>query len=172
MGDKCGYADTTTGEPCKWNEAEKGPCPWHSEEADEDAGKGGTLLEQDNSIKDLIAGALQNGSTIAEACAEAGLAVRTYYDWRDRGKQDQSDGEDTIFAQFLQETTRARRRAGEMDRERLREKCRETDDTRTWFKLHMRQYGDSYGDEDTDMRDGTQVILHESAESYEDAIKN
>jgi transposase-like protein len=171
MSDLCGHEDTSSGEPCKWNEAEKGPCPWHSEEADEDAGMGGTLLEQDPSVIDIIEAQLQNGDTVAKACA-GDISEDQYYDWRRKGRKHKNENKDTIFANFFNATRRARKEAGQMDNDRLRAECRENGDTRTWYKLHIKQYGDMYGDKDTDMRDGTQVILHESAESYEDAIKN
>jgi hypothetical protein len=36
----------------------------------------------------------------------------------------------------------------------------------------MNQYGDAYGDEDTDMREGTEIVIHESESTYRDAIEN
>jgi len=161
--DVCGSTDTSSGDPCQFSPADS--CPWHNEDKNPDSRN--TELEDDHSIVDLVAGQLQNGDTVPEACAEANISEDQYYSWRRRGLED-----DGIFAKFRKETARARKTAGKRDRERLRRECKENGDTRTWFKLHMNQYGDTYGDEDTDMRDGTEIVLHESEDTYTAALEN
>lgn len=161
--DICGCEDTTSGDPCQFTPGDS--CPWHNTDKPAQNGRE-TILEKDPSIIDLIAGCLQNGDTVPEACAEAGISEDSYYRWQRKGKQ-QDEG---IYADFRKEAARARRIAGKRDREELKRACRDSDDTRTWLKLHMNQYGDVYGDEDTDMRDGTEIILHDSAESYREAV--
>lgn len=143
MGDdKCG-AETTSGDPCK-NPAES--CPWHGEDAHAEPRK--TLLEEQPEIKELVVGELQNGATVPEACSEAGVTKRQYYAWRRRGEE----ADKGVFRDFRDETTHARRIASREDRRDLKAKCKENDDTRTWYKLHHDQYGDTYGEEEQDSR--------------------
>lgn len=147
MTEECGYEDTASGKPCKWNESEKGPCPWHSDEGD--ANTRNTVLEDQPEVKEIIVGELQAGATVPEACAEAGIRKSAYYEWRKRGREEDSAN---IFSEFVDETTHARRIASKQDRNRLKDKCIENNDTRTWYKLHHDQYGDSYGQEEEEER--------------------
>jgi len=163
--DICGSTDTTTGDPCSrdagWGrDADSGPCIDH---VDSNAGTGRRCeLKQDESIIDLVAGELQNGATVPEACAEAGIGTSSYHDWRRQGEADEADA---VFVEFLEETTRARRVGAKRDRERLKELIAETGDTRTWYKLHHDQYGDSYDEEggDGDAADGVPLVVPETA---------
>lgn len=135
-----------------------------------DGGTGGRRaeLEQHTEIVDLVAGELQNGATVPEACAEAGISARSYHNWRRKGEQRESDGvdaDDDVFVQFLQETTRARRIGAKRDRERLKDLIADEGDTRTWYKLHHDQYGDSYEEEggDGDAAEGIPLVVPEAA---------
>jgi len=165
MTDKCG-AETTDGTPCE-NPAES--CPWHDTDDAPDTGRE-SLLEKRPELTDLIADRLAAGDTIPEACAEVnGMSEKTYYKWRRKAQQDDPKPE---YVEFREETTRARRQAGKRDRAELKQAMRDATDTRGWLKLHMNQYGDAYGDEDTDMREGTEIVIHESENTYTDAIEN
>ena len=159
--DVCGSTETTTGKPCQFSPGES--CPWHNTD---DPPKNGAKGLLDEAMLNLICGCLQNGHTISEACAEAGIGETTYYEWASRGR----DENDTIYTDFAEETARARKVAARNDREELKKACRSEKDLRTWYKLHMNQYGDGYGDEDTDLREGTQIILHDDSKSYEQAL--
>jgi DNA-binding protein H-NS len=140
--DICG-AETTKGTPCK---RKSGSCPWHGDDADAETRK--TLLEERPEIKEIIVGELQNNATVPEACSEAGVSKRQYYFWREKADETDKD----IFRNFRDETTRARRIASRNDRRDLKEKCKESGDTRTWYKLHHDQYGDTYGEEERESR--------------------
>ena len=156
MSDKdiCG-AETTKGEPCQ-NPADS--CPWHGEDATAEPRK--TLLEEQPEIKELIIGELQNGATVPEACAEAGVSTDQYYDWNRRGKENDAK---EVFSEFSKETTHARRIASKEDRRDLKGMCQENGDTRTWYKLHHDQYGDTYGQESEDEREtGGGIEIHVS----------
>lgn len=162
--DICGEP-TGEGEPCQraagWGRDEdSGPCVDH---ADGDGGTGRRcLLRDDPSITDLVAGELQNGATVPEACAEAGISVDQYHDWRRRGRADDSE---ELFSKFSKETTRARRIGAKRDRERLKDLLMENGDTRTWYKLHHDQYGDSYDEEggDGDAAEGIPLVVPDNA---------
>ena len=164
--DICGCEDTTSGEPCQrdagWaRDTDEGYCIDH---ADGDAGTGRkSELEKDESITDLVAGALQSGATVPEACAEAGIGTSSYHEWRRKGD---SDDAPDVFAEFLEETTRARRIGAKQDRERLKELIAQNGDTRTWYKLHHDQYGDTYDEEggDGDTAEGIPLVVPESAQ--------
>lgn len=141
MADKCG-AETTDGTPCE-NPADS--CPWHGEDATAEPRK--TLLEEEPSITELIAGELQNESTVPEACAEAGISVKQYKDWYSRGKE---DGAKEVFRSFRTEARRARMVAAGSDRQSVKDFAKEQGDTRTLWKAHMQQYGDIYAEEGAD----------------------
>jgi len=142
MTDEICGAETTQDHPCQ-NPADS--CPWHGENAT--AEPRNTLLEEQPEVKEIIVGELQAGATVPEACAEAGVTKRQYYLWRD--KADDND----LFRDFRNETTHARRIASKQDRHSLKQRCIENDDTRTWYKLHHDQYGDTYGKESEDERE-------------------
>lgn len=162
--DICG-ADTTKGGQCQ-NDADS--CPWHN--TDNTPERKQSNLELNPDLTDLVADRLSAGDTISEACAEVDdISEEAYYRYRRRGKKD--DAKD-IFKRFRKETTRARRQAGKRDRAELKQAMRDADDTRGWLKLHMNQYGDAYGDEDTGMREGTEIVIHESESTYTEAIGN
>jgi hypothetical protein len=163
--DICGSTNTGSGEPCQrsagWGrDTDSGPCVDH---ADGDGGTGRrSELKESPEIVDLVAGELSNGATVPEACAEAGISTSSYHEWRRKGEAD--DAAD-VFTEFLEETTRARRIGAKRDRERLKEKMAETGDTRTWYKLHHDQYGDTYTEEggDGDAAEGIPLVVPESA---------
>jgi len=134
----CG-AETTQGHSCQ-NKA--GSCPWHGE--DSTAQPRQTLLEEEPHIAELVAGELQNESTVPEACAEAGISVKQYHDWYGRGKED--DAKD-IFREFRSEAKRARMVAAGSDRRNVKDTAQEQGDARTLWKAHMQQYGDIYAEE-------------------------
>lgn len=162
--DLCG-APTSKGGECQ-NPADS--CPWHN--VDETPPRHQSNLERNPDLVDLVADRLSAGDTVAEACAEVdGITEEAYYRYRRRGQKDDSK---EVYQRFSKETARARRQAGKRDRAELKQAMRDADDTRGWLKLHMNQYGDAYGDEDTDMREGTEIIIHESESTYRDAIEN
>ena len=162
----CG-AETTQGHPCQ-NPAES--CPWHGDGAQAEPRK--TLLEEQPEIKEIIVGELQAGATVPEACAEAGVTKRQYYSWRRKADESETD----LFRDFRDETTHARRIASKEDRRNLKERCKETDDTRTWYKLHHDQYGDTYGKEEQQEREtGERVTLgvpDELRNQWQQQLKN
>jgi len=168
MTDEICGAETTQDHPCQ-NPADS--CPWHGENAT--AEPRNTLLEEQPEIKEIIVGELQAGATVPEACAEAGVTKDQYYDWNRRGKE--SDAK-KLFSEFSKETTHARRIASKQDRHNLKQRCIENDDTRTWYKLHHDQYGDTYGQEEADGREtGDSLRLNvpdELKEQWQQQLKN
>lgn len=162
--DICGSTDTVSGEPCQrtpgWGrDTDDGPCIDHS---DDDGSTGRrTLLEEDPSITDLVAGELQNGATIPEACAEARISVDQYFDWRRRGRND----DDGLFAKFAKQTGRARRIDSKSKRERLWEAAMEQGDIRTAYKLYHDQHGDTFDNEggDGDAGEGIPLVVPQNA---------
>jgi len=144
MTDICG-AECADGTPCQ-NPADS--CPWHGVNKTPDRKQ--SKLQKNPELVDKVSDRLSAGDTVAEACAEVNqLSERSFYEWRRRGQEES----DTVFSRFLHETTRARKGAGRQDRAQLQQAIQESMDTRTWYKLHMKQYGDQYGDEEADMRE-------------------
>ncbi len=162
--DICGSTDTTSGEPCQFKPGES--CPWH--DTDETPDRNQTALEDNPELIDKVADRLAAGDTVAEACAEVDeVSEDQYYDWRRR-----ADSDGGVFSDFAKETTRARKRAGRNDRVELERAIRESMDTRTWYKLHMKQYGDQYGDEEMDMREESDTLTVESEVVEYERIEN
>ncbi|AGM11114.1 hypothetical protein M196_gp20 [Halorubrum tailed virus 4] len=156
--DLCG-APTSKGGECQ-NAAES--CPWHNVDETPDGGRK-TGLEKDPDLIDRVADRLAAKDTVAEACAEIpGITEDQYYAWRRRADE---DGD--LFAKFRKETTRARKGAGRQDRAELKENLREQGDTRTWYKLHMKQYGDQYGDDEMDMREDSAIEVESEVVTWE-----
>lgn len=162
--DICGEP-TGEGEPCQrtagWGrDADHGPCIDHS---DDDGSTGRTaLLKEDESIIEVMAGELQNGATVLEACAEARISGKQYRDWKRRGEADDAD---EVFREFRRETMRARRVAARHDRSDVKEEAKATGDTRTLYKLHHDQYGDTYDEEggDGEAADGIPLVVPDNA---------
>lgn len=162
----CGSTDTGSGDPCQrdagWGrDADDGPCIDH---ADEEGGTGRTtLLEQDESIVEVMAGELQSGATVPEACAEARITVDQYHKWRRRGDRDDAD---ELFRKFRNETARARRVAARQDRSEVKEEAKKTGDTRTLYKIHHDQYGDTYDEEggDGEAAEGIPLVVPDNAQ--------
>jgi len=119
-------------------------------------------LHEHDEIVDLVAGELQNGATVPEACAEAGISTSAYHEWRRKGEANDADN---VFVEFLEQTTRARRIGARRDRERLKDLIADEGDTRTWYKLHHDQYGDSYKEEggDGDAAEGIPLVVPDAA---------
>jgi len=163
--DICGSTDTHDSEPCQrtagWGrDADSGPCVDHADAA------GGTgrvcELKRNESIIDLVAGELQNGATVPEACAEARISEDQYYDWRRRAQADDSD---EVFSKFYKETERARRVDSKSKRERLWEEAVKQGDLRTAYKLYHDQHGDAFGEESSgeDDAEGIPLVVPDSA---------
>lgn len=162
--DICGEL-TDDDEPCQrdsgWGrDADTGPCIDH---ADEPGNTGRTaLLEEDESIIEVMAGELQNGATVPEACAEARITVSQYHKWRRRGENDDAA---EVFREFRKQTARARRVAAKADRSMVKEEARKAGDTRTLYKIHHDQYGDTYDEEggDGEEADGIPLVVPDQA---------
>lgn len=162
--DICGEP-TGNDTPCQraagWGRDEDtGPCIDH---ADGEGHTGRTaLLERDPSIIEVMEGELQNGATVPEACAEARITVDQYHKWRRRGEADDAD---ELYRKFRKQTARARRIAAKRDRSNVKEIAEQTGDTRTLYKIHHDQYGDTYDEEggDGDAADGIPLVVPENA---------
>lgn len=142
-GEQCG-ATKNDGNPCTYPPKHPdGRCGHHTRHGEPKANTQ-TLLEQSPEIKDLIAGEVQNGATIGEACSEANINRSTHDNWINRGKQDDADD---IYQEYRREVTRARRTAAKNERRQLKVMCAEAGDTRTYWKIHQEQYGDLYADD-------------------------
>ena len=149
MSDICG-AKTGDGGECQFKaKYPDGKCGHHTEHEEQG---GHTILEQKPEIKDLMEGEIQNGATIPEACAEAGINPSTHRNWLQKGKD---PGSDNIFKDYRTAVTRARNIAAKNERRHLKQMCAEKGDTRTFWKIHKEQYGDLYAEDDIEQIDIT-----------------
>lgn len=144
--DICGHP-TQNGGKCQFTaKYEDGKCGHHTD-VTEDGDNKKSLLERDESIAELIAGEVQNGATIGEACSEANVARSTHDNWMARGKE--SDSKE-IYSEYRSKVRRARMTAAKNERRQLKVMCAEKGDTRTYWKIHQEQYGDLYAGEESE----------------------
>lgn len=149
MVDECGHTKND-GEPCTFpGKYDDGKCGHHTQHDSKDKPKGKqSLLETNDGITDLIAGEVQNGSTIGEALAEADLARGTHDRWMAKGKDESSK---ECYQKYRSEITRAREIAKKNDRKSIERDAVDQGDLRLRWKIHMQQYGDAYeGDATSD----------------------
>jgi len=147
--DTCGH-DTTDDGTCEFTaKYPDGRCGHHTDTAEN--GHGGTLLEENPDIADLIAEEIGNDATVREALAEVEekmgviIAYSTHLNWMSRGKRE--DAAD-IFQDYRMGVRRARTLSCRTDRQELKQRCKEKGDTRTLHELHKEMYGDLYADDD------------------------
>lgn len=141
--DVCGSTNTTSNNPCQWNTAERGPCPFHDDDTPTpDNGRDSKLTKERQSG---IANKLANGKSIESAARMHGITPQTVYNWLDRGM----DEENTIYADFFEEITRARGQGEEKYFNTIWELAREQGDHRFLASLMKQRYPDSWGDTET-----------------------
>lgn len=154
------------GETCTFTpKYDDGKCGHHTDETPDGDNKK-SLLERNESIMDLIAGEVQNGATIGEACSEADIGRGTHDGWMAKGKEPDSK---EAFTKYRREVTRARRTAAKNERRQLKTMCAEQGDTRTFWKIHQEQYGDLYaGDvEETEQPEPIFAVPKELADEWQ-----
>ena len=139
---KCGH-EKNDGEKCTFaGKYPDGKCGHHTEHDAADKSKGKeSILEKNPSTIDLIAGEVQNGSTIGEALAEAQIARGTHDRWMAKGKDEASKD---CYQKYRSEVTRAREIAKKNNRKKIKRDAVDQGDLRLRWKIHMQQYGDAY----------------------------
>jgi hypothetical protein len=138
--ERCGYEDTTTDHSCR-NPAES--CPWHNEDAPATGRKELDPVE----FQEEVAEHLENGETVAVACALAGISTSTYYEWHARARE--PDAEEAVV-EFSETTTRARLKGAKASMDHLKRMVVEEGDTKTAYKLFLNRYGNVLFGEDGD----------------------
>jgi|APHM01.1.fsa_nt_gi hypothetical protein len=148
MTDICG-AETTKGEPCQ---NPKDSCPWHDTDSKPSNGRE-SKLESHPEIADLIIEEIEHGATISEALAEVEqktgvhISKSTHRNWMQKGKDETSEEH---FLHYRTGITRARELGKRDDRKSIKQRAIENNDIRLQWKIHMKQYGDEYDDEQTE----------------------
>lgn len=104
MAEKRCTATTAAGQPCRNKPREDSEfCKQHS--GDDNIGRRTALTEQ---VGKKIVDLMSLGAFVEDAVRSAGIAPATYYGWIERGEADQERGEETVFSEFVDATTRAR----------------------------------------------------------------
>jgi transposase-like protein len=89
---------------------------------------------------------LEKGHSVAAACRCNGIGQSTFYDWLDRG----DDQEEGIYADFSERVARARGVGERQLVDELLEMAREEHDARTILSVLKNRYPESWGDSDDD----------------------
>jgi hypothetical protein len=161
----CGSTNTHDGKPCQraagWGrDADGGCCVDHTDTEDGTGRR--CLLKRNESIVELVAGELQTGATVPEACAEAGISTSAYHEWRRKGEAKDADD---VFVEFLEQTARARSIDAKEKRRELWQEAMDNGDYRTAYKLYHDQHGDTFGEEggDGDAAESIPLVVPENA---------
>jgi len=153
MSDLCGSENTSSGEPCAWNEAEQGPCPWHSDDDPPDNGRDSKLTKE---RQEAIASHIEQGKSIQSAARMNGITPQTVYNWLDRGEED----ENSIYADFFDRITRARGYGEETYFNVVWEIAKEQGDHRFLASLMKQRYPDAWAsDEDAPGVDTNATVI-------------
>jgi rubrerythrin len=157
--DICGSTDTSSGEPCKWNESEKGECPFHNTDNPPDNGRDSKLTKE---REEKIAQAIERGKSINSAARMAGISPQTVYNWLDRGE----DEANTVYRDFFERITRAKGYGEDKYFNVIWEMAKEEGDHRFLASLMKQRYPDSWGDTDTGVKaDSVTIEVSENVKS-------
>jgi hypothetical protein len=157
--DICGSEDTSSGEKCQWNEAEKGDCPFHSRDNPPENGRDSKLTKE---REEKIAQAIERGKSINSAARMAGISPQTVYNWLDRGE----DEENTVYRDFFERITRAKGYGEDKYFNVIWEMAKEEGDHRFLASLMKQRYPDSWGDTDTGVKaDSVTIEVSENVKS-------
>jgi len=150
--DSCN-ATTADGTPCENSACRSdGRCWIHTETSDN---ADTTRLKLNQEISDLIIEEIEHGSTVSEALAEVeqktgvSISESTHHNWMQRGKDDTADD---LFLDYRRGITRARELGKRDERKSIKQQAIENDDVRLLWKIHMKQYGNEYSDEQTETK--------------------
>jgi len=149
--DLCGSTNTSSGDPCKWNIAKKGECPFHNTDDPPENGRESKLSKE---REEQIAQAIERGKSINSAARMAGITPQTVYNWLDRGE----DEENTVYADFFERITRAKGFGEDKYFNVIWEMAKEEGDHRFLASLMKQRYPDSWGDTDTGVDADTVTI--------------
>jgi hypothetical protein len=153
--DICGSTNTSSGDPCKWNVAEKGECPFHNTDDPPDNGRESKLSYE---RQEKIAGAIEQGKSITSAARMAGISRNAVYDWLERGETDKQEGKDNEYVDFYDRVTRARGHGEDKYFQTVWQMAKEDGDHRFLASLMKQRYPDSWGETDTGVDADTVTI--------------
>ena len=159
--DKCLSENTSSGQPCQWNESKKGECPWHSENMDTpDNGRDPKLT---NKRQESIASMIERGNSVTAAARSNGVNKSTIYNWIGKGKE-QNEG---IYKDFYDRFTRARGHGEKSYLETIRDIAVEEGDTQMLMSLMKQRYPESWeGSDNKSSGSVTIEITEEVAETW------
>lgn len=158
--DKCGSTDTTTGEPCQrpagWGrDTNRGHCQDHKE-----PGRDPKLTQ---ARQEKIAGAIEEGKSIASACRMAGIDRTTFYNWMGRGE----DEKETVYSEFFNRITRARGHGEDQYFTTIFELAKQEGDLATLMSMLKQRYPESWGDVKRGEQAGGVIVNLGDEEEYE-----
>lgn len=142
----CGYEDTSSGDPCKWNEAERGTCPYHHKEDTPDNGRPSKLSYEK---QEAIATDVEKGRSFRSAARKQDITPQTVMNWMQRGESDLEAGKENEYTDFFERLTRAKGYGEEWYFKTIVDLAKENEDHRFLMSLMKQRYPDSWGDTET-----------------------
>lgn len=158
--DRCGSTDTSSGDPCQWNEAESGDCPWHDTDDPPDTGRPSKLSYE---RQENIAALIEDGRSVNSASRINDITPQTVYNWLDRGRAEMEDGNENAYTEFFERITRAKGYGEEWYFQTIVDIAKDEGDHRFLASLMKQRYPDSWGDtetgvEATEIKVGSEVV--------------
>ena len=131
-----------------------------SDDDGEPARGSGSASKLTRERQEEIAAKLERAQSIAAAARTSGITRRTFYNWIERG----ADQEQGPYREFYERMRRARGVGERRLVEALLDAIRATNDTRTLLEVLRIRYPESWGDRDPDADDAGTVNVHLSPE--------
>lgn len=140
--DLCGHP-TADGSPCQHPATDGDSCWLESHGGDtDDAHRPRERPEK--GIEEQIAGIIESGGSIREACRRASVHPSTLYRWLEYGEENP----ETAWGQFRERFVRARGEGEAEYRQTLMTLAEESGDTATLMAMLKQRYPESWGDVD------------------------
>jgi lambda repressor-like predicted transcriptional regulator len=142
MTEECG-AELSDGGTCSFNaKFPDGKCGHHTEENDSYQDRDSKLTKQ---RQEEIAQAIERGKSINSASRMAGISPQTFYNWLDKGEQQ----EEGVYAEFFDRITHAKGKGEDFYFNTVWELAKQQGDHRFLASLMKQRYPDSWEDTDT-----------------------
>ena len=162
-GETCGHpTDGGDGPPCDLPASRPdGRCHHHTDTEDTNTGR--PREAPSKATEEQIAGVIEGGGSIREACRRAGVHPSTFYSWMEYGEEEDAGP----FADFRDRLVRARGEGESQYRQTLMEIAEDTGDTATLMAMLKQRYPESWGEVDRGEQQGGVVVNVGDPDEYE-----
>jgi len=113
--------------------------------------------------QEKIAGVIENGGSIREACRRASVHTSTFYSWMEYGEEEP----ESAWGEFRERLVRARGEGEGQYRQTLMQIAEENGDTATLMAMLKQRYPESWGDVDRGEQSSGVVVNVGDPDEYE-----